>query len=148
MMGFLLIVLALTLPILRLSHPNSHSLLHSLGKCVVTLDHTCSNHNGYTCDPSSLNGGGCCPGAGYCGNTGAHCGSGCQPAYSSGGCFGRSTLASPAMPTILYRIVGTFTHQALWDFTSLTSLPTGLIASDYTINDMAGNPSTKYNHVF
>src|SRR5277367_2587242 len=53
-----------------------------------------------------------------------------------------------AMPTILYRIVGTFTHQALWDFTSLTSLPAGLIASDCTINDMAGNPSAKYNHVF
>ena len=45
-----------------------------------------------------------------------------------------------AMSTILYRIVGAFTHRALWDFTSLTSLPAGLIASDHTANDMAGNP--------
>jgi hypothetical protein len=36
-MGFLLIALALTLPILGLSHPNSHSLLHSLGKRVEHL---------------------------------------------------------------------------------------------------------------
>ena len=56
MMGFLLGFLALTLPLLGLARPNSHSLLHSLGKRVLTPDNTCGGHNGHTCDPSSLNG--------------------------------------------------------------------------------------------
>jgi hypothetical protein len=39
------------------------------------------------------------------------------------------------------------THQASWNFTGLTSLPTSIIASDYTINYEAESPSAKYNHV-
>jgi peptidoglycan/xylan/chitin deacetylase (PgdA/CDA1 family) len=58
-------------------------------------DGTCGGTNGYTCVNSAF--GICCSAAGFCGNTQAHCQTGCQTAFSSGcGAYGPiSPGASP-----------------------------------------------------
>ena len=81
------------------------------------------------------------------GSTAAYCGTGCQSQY--GKCYGRSAAATANGAGWTIGNIATFTKRSTWNFAGLTSLPAGLVSSNYLVTDMvASNPNARYNHFF
>ncbi|KAI9708175.1 MAG: hypothetical protein M1820_004129 [Bogoriella megaspora] len=114
----------------------------SIYKRATSPDNICgASNSGFTCDPSSPNGGPCCSSHGFCGSSDTYCGTGCQPEYGTCG-------NNPATPTshgsgsacTTVPGVGFFTEHSFFEFTS-SSLPSALVPSG---GDPYGDPSEPY----
>ncbi len=81
------------------------------------------------------------------GSTVAYCGTGCQGSYGS--CFGKSVPATKKGCLWTVAGAGGFTQFVNYTFPiTTTSLPSGLMASDYTVADTPNTPTATYNHTF
>ena len=76
------------------------------------------------------------------GYTAPYCGPGCQSAYGS--CFGTSPPATQSGSLWVVKGVGSFTTTKTFTFSG-TTLPSGLLKSDYSVEDPAPAP---YSHKF
>ncbi|KAF2473248.1 glycoside hydrolase/deacetylase [Lindgomyces ingoldianus] len=104
------------------------------GTKKVSTDATCGGTNGFTCQGSTF--GNCCSSAGWCGQTTAYCGTGCQPSF--GTCSSSSSISS-VKPSTSSKPVSSIRPSSTSTKPSASATPSGkTVSTDATCGGTKG----------